>query len=294
MTLKAYNTGTIELMPYPEHGEFCIVGVFAVDTQNRAVHYRLQDTVRTKRLTSFFPELDRKLFLRTLTSVHDEWNTLADMINKGAHTPEFNLPQELDGRDIFHAVVHPREGMIRHKERGTILSKDIDTWLDQAFTKMVLRVDLDHVLPEELKLTSKVAKLLKQWNVAKTWKEGRVGHDDYHTTFPFTYTPETKEHVERAIKPLFLGQESATKILDHGDVWLQKVRRLQQFKLAPEMLIFPVQRPTDGDPQKQDHANIVINDFKSAGVHVIEHEQFDTLRKFVRINTVESSPLFSA
>lgn len=294
MTLKAYNTGTIELMPYPEHGEFCIVGVFAVDAENRAIHYRLQDTVRTKRLTSFFPELDRKLFLRTLTSVHDEWKTLADMINKGTHTPEFSLPQELDGSDIFHAVVHPREGMIRHKERGTILSENIDTWLDQAFTKMVLRVDLDHVLPEELKLTSKVAKLLKQWNVAKTWKEGRVGHDDYHTTFPFTYTPEAKERVERAIKPLFLGQESATKILDHGDVWLQKVRRLQQFKLAPEMLIFPVQRPTDGDPQKQDHADIVINDFKKAGVHVIEHEEFDTLRKFVRINTVESSPLFSA
>jgi len=294
MTLKAYNTGTIELMPYPEYGEFCIVGIFAVDTENRAVHYRLQDTVKTKRLTGFFPELDRKLFLRTLTSVHDEWKQLTDQVNQGEHTPELTNAQYFDGHGIFQAIVHPREGMIRHKQRGTILSKDIDAWLKTAFTKMVLRVDLTHALqPEEQKLTNHVASLLRDWKVEKAWKEGKVGRDDYHATFPFTYKQHGGEIVERAIKPLFLGQETTTKIIDHGDTWLQKVRRLRQFKLAPETLIFPVQRPLDNDPQKQEHAEIIINDFIKEGVHVIESSNITELKNYARIDHADDTPLFA-
>ncbi|MFD2158328.1 DUF3037 domain-containing protein [Rubritalea tangerina] len=293
MNIKAYNTGTIELMPYPEHGEFCIVGVFAIDAQARTIHYRLQEPRKTKRLSGFFPELERKLFTRTLKSVHEEWLRLADMVNKGDHTEEFRELTKVDGADIFKAIVQPREGMIRHKERGTILSKDINAWLDEAFTKMVLRIDLDSIYPEETKFTNHVSSLLKEWNVAGAWKAGRVGQEDYHTTFPFTYTPQGAERVERAIKPLFLGQDSATKILDHGDVWLQKVRRLKHFNLAPELLIFPVQRPVESDDIRQKHADLVIEDLKQAGVEVIEQNNIAHLQHYVQIEATENAPLFT-
>ena len=292
MNLLAYNTGTIELMPYPEHGELCVVGVFAVDVQNRKLHYRLLEPRRTKRLTGFFPELERRLFTRTLTGLHDEWQQLCKMINKGAHTQSFENYKISNGNEIYAALTHAREGMVRQTARGTILTKDVEQWLDQTFKKMVLRVDLQHTPPEEQCLTTQITGLLRNWKLAKAWKEGRVGRDGYHAIFPFTYKPKDVDKVQRAIKPLFLGQHSATKILDHGDMWLQKVRRLRHFNLAPEIIVFPVHRPSNDDAQRADHAELVINDLKSEGAKIIEHNKLDQLREYVDVDVTEDAPLF--
>ena len=292
MNLQAYNTGTIELMPYPEHGEFCIVGVFAVDVENRKLSYRLLESLKTKRLSGFFPELERKLFTRTLTGLHDEWRQLCKMINKGAHTQSFAGFNISNGNEIYSALTHPREGMVRQTARGTILTKDIEQWLDQTFKRRVLRVDLQHAAPEEQRLTRQSTNLLRDWKLTKTWKERRVGRDDYHTTFPFTYKPTGEQMVQRAIKPLFLGHQSATRILDHGDTWLQKVRRLRHFNLAPEIIIFPVCRPDDDDAQRADHAELVINDLKKEGANIIEHSELEQLREYAYVDAAEGSPLF--
>lgn len=293
MITKAYKTGTIELMPHPEHGEFCIVGVFAVEPNTRQVYYRIQDSKKTKRLTGFFPELERKLFQRTLTNLQRDWKDLTETVNQGIHTPEFENADSFDGHDIFHALVHPREGMIRQKGHGVILTTDIEAWLDDAFRKMVMRVNLNTEIPDEQQLTRHVGKLLKQWKLADHWKEAKVGRDDYHATFPFAYTPEGSDHATKVIKPLYLGQETATKIIDHGDTWLQKVRRLRYFKVAPDLFIFPVQRPADNDTQKQDHAELVIKDLKAEGIHVVEYSHLDQIRDLARINIEIDTPLFS-
>jgi hypothetical protein len=288
---RAYNTGTIELMPYPEHGEFVIVGVFAVDAERRSLEWRLLESQKTKRLTQFFPELEKRLFPKVLKNLHGDWQGLSKMINEGAKTEALKL-QGFDGAQLFKTITRPREGMVRHQIRGTILSKDIDHWLDDAFARMVHRVELDVSCPEEQRLTNDVQELLTEWKVNKAWKKRRIGNDDYHATFPFTYQPEEAEKVARAIKPLFLGQTSATKILDHGDFWLQKVRRLEHFKLAPDMIIFPVERPVNGNTERADNAELVISDLKRSGVKIIERENVSELRELTLFPAGEGTPLF--
>jgi len=289
---RAYNTGTIELMPYPEHGEFVIVGVFAVDTERRSLEWRLLESQKTKRLTQFFPEMDKPLFPKVLKTLRDDWERLAKMINEGAKTEALKL-EGFDGPQLFKAITRPREGMVRHKIRGTILSKDVDHWLSDAFARMVHRVDLDASCPQEHRLTNEVQKLLTEWKVGKAWRRRRIGNEDYHATFPFTYQPEEAEKVARAIKPLYLGQTSPTKILDHGDFWLQKVRRLQHFKLAPDLIIFPVERPLEENSERADNAELVISDLKKTGVKIIEHGNVSALKDFTTIPSEEGTPLFS-
>lgn len=293
MNQQAYSTGTIELMPYSEHGEFCIVGVFAVNTERRELSYKIMETQKTRRLTGFFPELKRVVFTQTLKSIHDEWNALADMVNKGTNTPEFGIMDKVAGSDLIDAICHPREGIIRHKIRGVALSDNIDDWLQKAFTKMVLRLELSSILAEEQKLTLQVGSYLKELKLKKYWKEKKVGNDIYHAHFPFTYTPVGQEHVERAIKPLYLGQETSTKIMDHGDTWLQKVRRLNQFKMRPETLIFPVERPADKNSEQYEHADIVINDLKAEGIQIVEEMKLEIFRPFLCADVVSDTPLFA-
>jgi len=291
MTLQPYNTGTIDLMPYPEHGEFCIVGVFAVDVQRRKLHYRLLNATKTKRLTGFFPEMERRVFIETLKGLHDEWEQLSQMVNAGADTELLDLKVS-SGKEIFLSLTHPREGMLRQTARATILTKDIEQWLDNAFKQMVMRKELVQNPPEEQKLTCEINRLLQTWHLSSTWKRRKVGREGYHVTFPFTFQPDDADKVQRVIKPLSLCHATATKILDHGDVWLQKVRRLQHFNQAPEIIVFPVHRPDKHDAQRADHAELVVNDLKKEGVKIIEHNHLDRLREYAEVDGTEGAPLF--
>ena len=291
MTVQPYNTGTIDLMPYPEHGEFCIVGVFAVDAHRRKLHYRLLNTTATKRLTGFFPEMDRRIFIDTLKGLHDEWKQLSKMVNEGADTDLLDLKVS-SGKEIFMALTHPREGMLRQTARATILTRDVEQWLDVTFKQMVMRKDLDQNPPEEQKLTREINQLLQTWHLSQARKKRRVGREGYHVMFPFTFQPAEADKVQRAIKPLSLRHATATKILDHGDVWLQKVRRLRHFNLAPETIVFPVHRPDEHDAQRADHAELVVNDLKYEGVKIIEHNHLDQLREYVEVDVTEEAPLF--
>jgi hypothetical protein len=289
----AYHTGTIELMPYTEHGEFCIVGVFAVDSESRRLVYQILNQRKTKRLTGFFPEMERTIFTQTLKSVHQEWDRLANMVNEGAGTTEFKIMAQVPGSDLFTAITYPREGIIRHKAKGVVLTAEIDKWLQKSFTNMIMRQDLDTILPKEQKLTRDVADYLKRLKFKQAWKEERVGNDIYHANFPFAYIPKDTETVERAIKPLFLGHSTSTKIMNHGDTWLQKVRRLNQFKMAPDVLIFPVQRPVDESSEQFEHADIIINDLINEGVNVVEGMNLDIVRPMLITDDVSDTPLFA-
>lgn len=289
----AYQTGTIEIIPYTEYGEFCIVGVFAIDVEKRKLHYKILKTKKTRRLTEFFPEIERKVFIQTLKSINEEWSTLAHAINQGADTAEFDIMNKVAGADVAQALTYARGGMIRQQLKGVVLTHDIEEWLGSTFNKMVLRVNIEEIVPEEQRLTQQVGNYLKRLRLKKLWKEQSVGNDAYHARFPFTYTPAGEQQIERAIKPLFLAQDTPTKIIEHGDMWLQKVRRLNQFDLKPKVLIFPVEYPVDENAQGYEYAHVVVKDLIDEGVEVINNDCLDNLKPLVEIEAVSGAPLFA-
>lgn len=305
MKMRAYQTGTIELMPHTEYGEFAIVGVFAVDAETRSLAYKLLRPMKTKRLTGFFPELERTVFTHALKSAHHEWEALAEMVNlDGGKTAEFEAMTGVAGSDLFVAITHAKEGIIRNKARGAVMATDIQEWIDQAFLKMVMRKEVVSVIPEELKLNQAVAGYLKELKFQKQWKDEVVGNDVYHARFPFTYAPQKRDEqgeevdggsakILRAIKPLFLGHNDSTKLIEHGDAWTQKVRRLNQFNLSPEALIFPVQLPADPNAEQFEHANLVMNDLRREGVHVIEEMKIERFKPFLMTEEILDTPLFA-
>lgn len=279
-------------MPYAEHGEFVIVGVFAVSRELRSVHYQLLPANKTKRLTQFFPEMERRIFSKLLKNLNADWEKMAQTINLGAKT-EVLAFEDFAGGQLFQSLTRPREGIVRQQARATILTQDIAQWIEDAFARMVYRVDPDASSPEEQMLVRRVQNYLTEWQVQNAWKRRLIGNNDYHATFPFTYQPDECEMVLRAIKPLFLGQKSSTTILDHGDFWLQKVRRLQQFKLAPELIAFPIERPDEKYAERADNAELVVSDLKKEGVQVIEKDNVVALKKLATISATEGTPLFS-
>lgn len=267
-----FQFATVELTPYPDLGEFVIVGVVAVTT-DRAFGFRMLPTAKTTRMTRFFPEIPRCRFTATLKELRNELLFLNEQINQGN---EPNLSGELklndqSGDAIFRVLTSPREGMVRIVHRGTAKAESFEKWLDGAYQRFVLRERPEISDPVEHHFTSEIKDVLKMWRVARLYRETSVGSDDYHATFPFAFTPEGADLPERAIKPLHLGQNTPTQILDHGDTWLQKVRRLAQFNFRPQSVIFPVRLPIAESPrfeERNEAALYLIEDFKREGILV--------------------------
>jgi hypothetical protein len=292
----AFQYATVELMPYPELGEFVIVGVVAVG-MGRLMRHRLLEAKRTKRLTHFFPEIERKVFTQTLSSVSDELQMLEENLNAG---PDMGLTPLLDlggsdGKAIFRVLTSAREGTVRIRARGVVMVENVDRWIDDAFERFVMRIGEAPLDPAELVLTNRIRRLLTTWKIDQAYKETPIRERHIHATFPFAYTPEGAAAPVRAIKPLHLGHDSPTRIFDHGDRWLQKVRRLRQFNCLPERVIFPVQLPraeSDFAEERTEVAHLLIGDFRNEGIDVIEEADFPQLKNLLHVDPVVSGGLF--
>lgn len=292
----AFQYATIELMPYPELGEFVIVGVVVVG-MGRLMRFQILDAKKTKRLTQFFPEIERKVFTRTLSDVGDEFRTLEANLNSSGDlgfSPLLDLGGS-DGKAIFRVLTSNREGTVRIRARGVVMAENVDSWIRDAFDRFVMRIGDASPTSAELLLTSRIKNFLKEWRIEQVYKETRILERHIHATFPFAYTPEGSEIPERAIKPLHLGHNSPTQIFDHGDHWLQKVRRLRQFNSLPEKVIFPVQLPnlhSEHAEERTEVASLLLSDFREEGIEVVEEVDFPRMKRMLHVDSVPLGGLF--
>lgn len=288
--------GTIELMPYPDLGEFVIVGVLLVERE-RYVRARVIDSKRTKRITQFFPEIERKVFTSTLARLRDEVARWECMMNGefGGGIPQL-FRDEKEANGMMSLLTSPREGMVRIRRRGVAMADDASEWLEEAFRRFVTREEAEPVNPVEQRFTKQVKDHLVRWRLDRFYRETIVGEEHYHAKFPFAYTPEGSERPFRAIKPLHLGHENPTAIIEHGDQWLQKIRRLRQFNQAPEQVVFPVRLPNGGGriaSERVEAVRVVMDDFRREEIIAIPENQTDQLREAVAIAPDFSGGLFS-
>ncbi len=293
-----FNYATIEIMPYPDLGEFVIVGILAM-TPGRTMGHRLLPVQKTTRLTKFFPEIDRQIFTDTLASAHREIGLIAAQVNETNGSGAELLPlDDQDGGALFRLLTSPKEGMLQVRQRGTAKASDLEHWLDEAFHRFVLRTPNSPSYPAERIFTNEIRNFLKELKLAQFYRETQVGDDRFHMVFPLAYTPVDSGIPQRAIKPLHLRQATATQILDHGDTWLQKVRRLRQFGTTPDEVIFPIQLPTTDErdfSERSEVAQYLMEDFRKEGVTVIDEDHFAQLRpKVIFPNRTSDEGLFAS
>ena len=278
-----FQFATVEFLPFPDLGEFVIVGVVAVSI-DRVVSSKLLPSTRTKRLTDFFPEIDRSVFQETLKELKQLLQNLHYSVNFTSEGRETTNPwlDESDSTALFNTLTSSREGMVRIRKRGVANAPDLERWIASAFDRFALRTSCRIPDSAEQSFTDHFKKLLTSWRLGEYYQRAEIGSKNYHATFPFAYTPMGMEIPKRAIKPLHLGQSSPTKIIDHGDAWLQKVRRLRQFDHAPSEIIFPVDLPDGGSPESEvriEAADSLVSEFRSDGIRVVKSEDLSVLRK---------------
>lgn len=227
------NYSILRFLPYPETGEFVNIGVVLL-ANNGEFHFQLDRT--RQRVTRFFKTLDHKIYLRARDEVRAELTRLEHFFaeRKG----EINV-----AISTFRHLIHPRETMMRFSEPGSIGTESIKKTLAELYEHYVNHSFATKEYQERV-LERQLGSLLSVANLKQRYKEQKLGTKQYEVRFPFVLAAD--EQVHQAIKPLFFGQADSSKIYDHGDAWVSKMKRLKAIKRLATDTLFIVEPPSGG------------------------------------------------
>lgn len=238
--MKTCNYAVVRFLPYRETGEFVNVGVVLFCRDAGFFDVALE-TQRRRRVTDFFPELDRDLFSQGRQTFNQELRRVKQLLCADDH----KLAD--DARfTVFRELVRPRESVFRFSEIGTVLAGDPAKKLAELFDRFVNRQFAKTKEYQEAVMAHRLMDVLKAHQLLGHYQQNKkVGNDEFHVLMPIVSEARNQRGVAlRAIKPLDLDRDEPTKIYDHGDAWIKRVERLRQVNQLPEGMLFTVREAT--------------------------------------------------
>ena len=239
MTRLACQYAIVRFMPYIETGEFANVGILLWVPKTRYLGFKL---LRKKhaRITQFFDELDRGVYLKTMANFETELRRVQGMLKN--HIAGFEDSSREYGfhNGLFQELTRPRETIVRFSEQRVVLTDNPEQILAELYDYYVGRNFVTKEYQETI-LEKGVKKLLEQRDLARRYTKRRIEDQLYGVTFPFV--EQCEGNAVRAIKPLFLGQADTTAIIEHGGRWKLKVQQLRKRHLLNGPVLFPVKGP---------------------------------------------------
>lgn len=253
------NYSILRFTPYPETGEFVNIGVVLFANSGDLV---FKVNKRITRVTQFFNKMDKSIYLRAREEIKGELTRLSDFF--AHHRQELSLL-----KNTFMYLVQPRETMMRFSEPGTIRSESLDKTLSDLFEHYVNHSFATKEYQEDA-LEKELGNLLKNFNLKQHYSRQKLGNDNYSASFPFVLMD--KNRPAQAIKPIYLGHDEPSKLYEHGDLWIGKVKRLKAFKSLPDDTLFIAEAPFGNPSQKLKAAfdNVLCELSEVKGVRVLD------------------------
>lgn len=247
----------VRLLPQADAGEFANIGVVLACPDRQFFDFRL--IKRYTRVTQFFEEFARPLFPKVRNEVQAELDylkqrVLAGQAGAGGMTA------------VMAELARPREAMIRYAPLRTLLTGDPAADLQRLLARFVARDGQEVQQRRELLMNQQIRKTLADFKLAEVFKEDELGDDGFHVKLPFVNLRNGAAWA--VIKPIDLSQDEAQKIYDHGDVWTQRLKRLQRMKQLGGGLMVPTQRPPSDDVRRTKACNEIEAALRELGAEV--------------------------
>ncbi len=267
----------LRFRPFVETGEFANVGVVMMAPEARFFGFRLLK--RYGRITQFFHQLDRKVYLEGRELFKEELDRFTGELRRLALDGRKTQPDIPLARNLFNELVRPREAMLQFAEQRVVLADNPKEKLVQLFDHYIERNFVTKAYQERL-LESTVRKLLFRGQIGTQYRSEKIGTPDFTVNFPFVLMADGK--AQRIIKPLYLAQGDTTKILNHGGQWVDKVRRLRKRNALPKDVLFPVTAPQT-DTKAYDAFTEIRDDLVTIDVQVVPANDEDGILKFAMV-----------
>lgn len=267
----ACRYAVVQFTPFSETGEFANVGVVLTCPNTQYFGFQLQ-TRRYKRITSFFDELPKDVYLRAMQVIKAELQRVADVITAAPATGQAEYV-----RQIFDGLIHPREAIVRFSAAKVVLTDDPGAELAKQFDHYV---DRSFASPEyvEQAIERRIRTLLGSLALPQPFRPARVGNDDVYVKFPLVQ--QRGDRPAKVIKPFNLDQKEPMGIYDHGGAWLQRVKLLRRHHLLPQDVLFAVSRPPEADAKRYAAFAEIQRELQAEDVQLVEEQDEDRIAEF--------------
>lgn len=267
----ACRYAVVQFMPYTETGEFANVGVVLMCPQTGYFDFRLQ-TRKHKRITDFFDELPRNVYLRAMQGIASELKRIAKIMED---THATGRPDLL--REVFEGMVHPREAILRFGKPRVVLTDDPAQELARKFDHYV---DRSFATPEyvEHEIERRIKVLLNTLDLVRPFRPAKVGDDDVYVRFPLVQ--QRGDVIAKIIKPFNLNQAEPMGIYDHGSSWLMRVQRLRRRNLLPHNVLFAVRGPAQADGTRYAAFQEICSELREEDVLMVDEAAQDRITEF--------------
>jgi hypothetical protein len=243
VTKLACQYALLRFRPFVETGEFAVVGVALLCPEGRFFGYKLLG--KYGRVTRFFHQLDRKVYLNGVALFKEELDRFAGHVRQEALDGRKRTPNIEMAVRLFGELTRPRDAMLQFDDRRVVLAADPKAKLAELFDHYVERDFATKAYQERL-LENSVRRVLYHADtlIGMTFQQAKVGTPDFLVNFPFVR--RTDQKIDSIIKPLYLGHDDPTRVLNHGGQWVDKINRLRRRNALPERVLFPLAAPLPG------------------------------------------------
>lgn len=255
------NYSILRFLPYPETGEFVNIGIVLIANNG---DFRFKIEKKRQRITNFFPSLDAKIFVRARREIDVELTRLSGFLTVNREDVGLLL-------STFKHLIHPRETMMRFSDPGTMATDNADQALATLFDHYVNHSFATKEYQETF-LERQLGKLLAASNLKQRYSEQKLGNSDYPVKFPFVLMSGIEP--VQALKPIHLGHDESAKIIEHGDAWISKIRRLNAAGQLAKDTLFIAGPPEEGKPKLLEAYREISEELKSfPGIRVTSSEE---------------------
>ncbi|MFZ4774580.1 MAG: DUF3037 domain-containing protein [Terrimicrobiaceae bacterium] len=270
------NYAVAHFLPYAVTEEFVNIGVILHCRATGFLDFRLAR--RWGRVTGFFPEMDGNLYRDALQSFRSD---LRLAVQNAHDSRQLVMPgQEGFTEAIFSEQVRPRESLFRFGAPKVVLTDTPETKLDELFDFFVERQFARDKEYQETIMTNHLRGLFLREGRGRMFRPGTVGNELYTVNLPFVLMDA--DTPRKAIKPLDLNKETSTRIIEHGDLWLNRVTRLREIGRLPEEMLFTVERPGNSGP-RQDAASEIIDRLEQLDTRVVPFRDDTAVLEFSKV-----------
>ncbi len=265
----------LRFMPYVETGEFANVGVVMISPRDRYFGFKLE-TRRYARLTNFFKDLEGRLYRSAIDAVKEELARVHTLLKENGFDRRYEHNDETFAKQLFTELTRPRETMMRFSGPRVVLTEEPEKKLVELFGHYVEHSFATKQYRETV-LESQLRRLLYQAKLGERFIPEKVGDDEYHVSFPFVEKQQAE--VMCAIKPLNLGQQDSSHIVEHGGKWQFRINELKRRHHLPRRVLFAVEGP-DNDSLRGEAYQHAVTLLQQTGVSVLPLADKDAVLKF--------------
>ncbi|MEO7099695.1 MAG: DUF3037 domain-containing protein [Luteolibacter sp.] len=272
--MRTYDFATIGFRPFAETQEFVTMGVVALDTAARQFDFVLQDARKTGRVLAMFPKAGKTLYREARATLETELESIRKAVNEqgeGGNVPLFPVFREKES-GLFAAITSPREGVFCYPVKGRRMAADMEDVLTALKARFIDQDGLTAQQAVEQAMARALRKVLSDAKILPAYKRDvKIGPEEFQVTFAFAHL-KGDHMADRALRPLNFDLATSTDIYNHGDEWINKMRRLRLLGYRPDRCLIAAREPSDetghrGEAFRQIRDELMNDGFVWTGEH---------------------------